>query len=391
MLQLEGEEFRVDAATNELDLAKRKLDVLAQYTKTKMLTQLESDIQSSEVTYRNKQDNYDEELTKLKEIEDQIASCRVTAPQAGQVVYANVQSSRSSSEFIVEPGAMVRERQVIIRLPDPKHMQVSANINESRINLVHVGMPVKIRIDAFGDLTLNGEVVKVNKYAEPGNWWSSAAKQYGTFIEIFDPPPEIRVGMTAEVQIQVEKRPSALQLPVQAVYERGGKTFCLVKNGDRWDTREVVISSTNDKTVAVDEELSEGLQAGEVVVMNPRRHVDMFDASRFPKMVEEEVAGDPQPAATDAQGQPESRGEKTAGAETETSGSTSQPIAEAGSSKTGGLPPDESTPAVLVSDDGLAETGVHQGVSNDESELGGALANSDAEGERPSSGASGGS
>jgi multidrug efflux pump subunit AcrA (membrane-fusion protein) len=246
-----------------------------------MLTQLDSDIRAAEVKWRNEKDSYEEEQTKLKEIEAQIACCKIHAPSAGQVVYANVQSSRSGSEFVVEPGAMVRERQVLLRLPDPTNMQIRATISESRINLVHEGMAVDIRIDAFGDRSLRGEVTKVNKYAEPGNWWSSTAKQYATFIKVFEPPPELRVGLTAEVQIQVERRDQAIQIPVQAVYEKEGRTFCLVQKEAAWETREVVISSTNDKMVALDEERSEQMHAGELVVINPRRHLDKFDSKRL--------------------------------------------------------------------------------------------------------------
>lgn len=288
-LQLKGEQFRVDAAQNELDLANQKLDVLEKYTKKKELTTLDSDIAASEVKWRNEQDSHQEELDNLKEIESQISKCKVVAPAAGQVVYANVRSSRSGSEFVVEPGAAVRERQEIIKLPDPSAMAVKALINESRINLIKEGMQVSIRIDAFGDDAISGEVTKVNKYAEPGNWWMSSAKEYATFIQIMEPPPSIRVGLTAEVQIQVARLPDALQMPVQAVYEKNGKTFCLVEAGNSWETRELVVGSTNDKMVAVDEERSELFNVGDQVVMNPRKHLDKFDQSRFPK---EEPAGE---------------------------------------------------------------------------------------------------
>lgn len=281
-LQLEGEQFRVDAAQNELDLAMQKLDVLDKFTKRKMLTQLDSDIKAAEVKWQNEQDSHQEELDTYEEIEGQVAKCKVSAPQAGQVVYANVQSSRSGSEFVVEPGVAVRERQVILRLPDPEAMQVKAKISESRINLIREGMPVAVRIDAFGDDTVMGEVTKVNKYAEPGNWWMSTGKEYVTLIKITNPPPELRVGLTAEVQIHVEHRDDALQMPVQAVYERLGKTFCLVKSGDRWVTKEIAISSTNDKVVAIDTDNSEPLNPGDQVVLNPRKHLDKFDQSRFP-------------------------------------------------------------------------------------------------------------
>jgi multidrug resistance efflux pump len=282
-LQLEGEQFRVDAAQNELDLAKQKLDVLDKFTKPKMLTQLQSDIESAKVKWDNEKDSHQEELNNYKEIEEQGAKCKVTAPQAGQVVYANVQSSRSGSEFIVEAGVSVRERQVILRLPDPSAMQVKASISESRINLIREGMPVAVRIDAFGDGTVQGEVIKVNKYAEPGNFWTSTGKEYVTLIKILDPPPELRVGLTAEVQIHVQHRDEALQVPVQAIYERLGKTFCLVKGDGEWITKEVVITSTNDKAVAIDTDRSETLNPGDQVVLNPRKHLDKFDQSRFPK------------------------------------------------------------------------------------------------------------
>ena len=311
-LQLEGEKFRVDAAQNELDLAKQKLDVLDKFTKRKMLTQLESDIRSAQVKWDNEKDSHQEEVNNYKEIEEQGAKCKVVAPQAGQVVYANVQSSRSGSEFVVEPGVAVRERQVILRLPDPAAMQVKAKISESRINLIREGMPVAIRIDAFGDGTVQGEVTKVNKYAEPGNFWTSTGKEYVTLIKILDPPPEIRVGLTAEVQIHVQHVDDALQVPVQGIYERLGKTFCLVKGASGWITKEVVISSTNDKVVAIDTEQSETLNPGDQVVLNPRKHLDKFDQSRFPKpedAASAETASKASSLPTAEQGQPKGKGD----------------------------------------------------------------------------------
>jgi multidrug efflux pump subunit AcrA (membrane-fusion protein) len=213
---------------------------------------------------------------------------------------------------------MVRENQVILRLPDPTSMQVKAKVSESRINLIRDGMPVSIRIDAFGDEILEGSVTRVNKYAEPGNWWSSTTKEYATFIKIIDPPPSLRVGLTAEVRIHVESRQEALQVPVQAVYERNGKTFCLVQNGPEWDTREVIISSTNEKTAAIDEEKSEPLKEGELIVLNPRKHLPLFDANKLPKETE-------QPRM--ARSEPDSKSAAAKSAESEESAPASASVA----------------------------------------------------------------
>lgn len=295
-LQLEGEQFRVDAARKELELAQQKLHVLDNYTKEKMLTQFNSDIEATKIKWENEQASYQEELNKLKDIEEQIALCTVTAPQDGQVVYANVMSSRSSSEFVVEPGASVRERQEIILLPDPKNMQVKATINESRINLIKEGMKATIRIDALGDELFDGVVTKVNKYAEPGNWWSSTAKEYATEIKILNPPSQIRAGLTAEVRIHVEQSDNVLQVPVQAILEHQGQTFCLVKQDESYETRRVLISSSNDQVVALDEASTDPLRPDEEVVLNPRQYRDWFDFSDFPPT--EAIAERPDPVTT---------------------------------------------------------------------------------------------
>jgi HlyD family secretion protein len=303
-LQLEADQFALDKARNELAAAQTKLAILRKYTREKMLKQFDSDVKTAEARWKAEQSSYALELDKLKTIDEQITRCTIRAPQAGQVVFANIVSSRGgSSEFVVEPGAIVREKQVIIRLPDPQQMQVKARINESRITLVKPGMPVAIRLDAFGDQPLRGEVMRVNQYAEPNSWFSSTVKEYATYIKVFDPPPQIRPGLTAEVRIFALQLPDALQVPVQAIYEHKGHTFSLVKKGDDWETREINIGSSNDKTVTV---LS-GLDENEQVVLNPRRHSDKLVLPDLPdpKSIQTIVAngqtssGSPTPSNSD--------------------------------------------------------------------------------------------
>lgn len=270
-LQLEGDQFAVEKAKNELDSAKTKLEVLRRYTKEKTLKQFDSDIASAEAKWKSEQESNKLEISKLQDIQKQIAGCNIASPQDGQVVYANIYSHRGgSAEFVLEAGASVREGQILIRLPDPEKMQIKATVNESRISLIRVGMPVEIMVDAARDRKLKGAVIKVNQYAEPGSWSSGNIQEYATMIDIQDPPPEIRTGMNAEVRIFVESLPNVLQVPVQALCESKGHYFCLVRNGDRFETREVQAGSSNDTYMTI----KSGLQEGEVVVMNPRGFPD---------------------------------------------------------------------------------------------------------------------
>ncbi len=277
--QLEGDHFAVEIAKTDLEAATTKLRVLREYTRPKMLMQLDSDIKSAEAQKKSGESSYELELSKLKDIERQIDKCTIKAPKAGQVVHANQQSSRGNSEFIVEAGAMVRENQVIIRLPDPNTMQVETKINESRVTIIRPGMPATIRLDAYDDQVLKGEVTKVNEYPEPSSFWSSQVKEYATFVRIIDSPIQIRPGLTAEVTITAESQTDVILVPVQTLHEHGQKYYCLKRVGLGWEPNEVTLLSTNDKFAIV-----EGVDEGDVLAMSPRK---LLDDVELPEIIEE--------------------------------------------------------------------------------------------------------
>ncbi|MCR9292278.1 MAG: efflux RND transporter periplasmic adaptor subunit [bacterium] len=283
-LQIEAEEFAVVNAKNMLEAAEARLKVLDELTKEKNKVQFTSDIEAARAKLKSDESVLAEEQTKLSDIEDQIKKCVIFSPAEGVVVYNNKFSSRGGAEFVLEEGASVRERQVLIKLPDPSKMQVKANVNESRITLIAEGMAAKIKVSAVpGELL--ARVKRVNKYAEPGSWFSSSVKEYATYIEVINPPPGIRTGMTAEVQIFVEQLADALQIPVHGVYEYKGHHFCLKQDGpEQWSTVEIKIGATNDKMVTIEEGLSEG----DVVALNPRKHLALMELPEIEDVTDRE-------------------------------------------------------------------------------------------------------
>ncbi len=282
-LQLEADKFAVANAQNQLDAAKGRLRVLQNLTRKKMLVQFDSDINAAEAALVAARSKLSEEQQTLAEYEQQIEMCVMYAPAEGVVVHANRYSGRGgSAEFVVEAGATVRERQAIIRLPDPSQMQVKCNVNESRVTLINSGMAAKIAVDALPGVQLKGRVTKVNRYAEPNSFFSSSIKEYATTIAIIDPPDSIRTGMTSEVQIFVEQIPDALQIPIQGLYEHGNKMYSLVQTGPKsFETRAVEIGATNDKMATI----KSGLAENETIILNLREHLTLMD---LPEVVEQD-------------------------------------------------------------------------------------------------------
>jgi multidrug efflux pump subunit AcrA (membrane-fusion protein) len=281
-LQLEADRFAVEKANKDLDAAKTKLRVLDDYTKPKMLSTLESAILIAKAKWDSAQNSHQLELEKLKEFDDQIAKCTIVAPQDGVVKYAHVMDGRGDQEFIVEEGAVVRERQVIITLPNADSMRVNLSVNESLIQYVLPGLAASISPVGFGEKVLHGVVEKVNQYAEPTGWRQANVKEYKALVSIDDPTRDLRAGMTAAVTIRCAELPNVLQVPVQAIYAHGSKFYCFVYNQGSWEAREIKPGPTNDKFFVV----HSGLNEGDAVAMNPREYVDQVD---LPKLSPEEA------------------------------------------------------------------------------------------------------
>ena len=294
-IQLEGDRFAVEKARKELDVAKSKLEVLKTYNKRRMLNRLQADIRIAESKLQSLESSHTLDMSKLANLKLQLEKCVVRAPAAGQVVYANEARTRSSSgDIAIAEGRLVRERQIMFRLPDPKRMQVMAKINESRIERVKPGMSAKLTLDALSDMVLEGTVRTVSDFPLPNTNVYNTTKEYAAIVEIHVPPHTVRPGMTAEVAIQIEQMDDVVQVPLQAVFERDHRHFCLLQNdGDELELREVQLGPVNEKFAVI----RTGLNREDHVVLNPRSHEDDFS---YPAAATEPTTVAKQPASKSA-------------------------------------------------------------------------------------------
>jgi HlyD family secretion protein len=277
-LQVQTAEAALHDAANKLDAAQTALATLRNLTKEKEQTRLEAAIAAADAEVKAQQQSLLLEEEQLKFIQEQIAHCTIKAPASGEVVYANEAEPWRSTPFIVAPGTALRERQVILWLPNASDMQVRTTVNEARVMRVRPGMRATIRVDAMRDELIAGEVTKVGQFSEPGGFFSGNIKKYSVLVKLNDPPRDLRVGMNAEVRIHVEQVADALQLPVEALVESEGHYFSLVKEDDEYETREVEVISTNDRVATIER----GLKEGDEVVVNPRSAGDELQLPDLP-------------------------------------------------------------------------------------------------------------
>ncbi|MCX7872379.1 MAG: efflux RND transporter periplasmic adaptor subunit [Verrucomicrobiae bacterium] len=268
--------LRVATAQTALDLfikyefPKQAEELLSKYDQT--LRALErtkkeavSKIAQSLAKLRAAEGRYKIEAQQRQDLIDRINKCVIRAQKSGLVIYANDPRGYGINEQIRE-GATVRERQTILTIPDMRNMAVRVRIHESYIKRVQKGLKAKVQVDAFPEDVLNGEVTKVSVIPDSGSrWMNPDLKVYPTVVSITDEREWLKPGMSAKVEIMVNRLTNVLYIPLQAVTVVGGKQVCFVQGPLSTEMRVIEAGDFNDEFI----EVKSGLKEGEKVLLQP--------------------------------------------------------------------------------------------------------------------------
>jgi HlyD family secretion protein len=271
--ELERAEQAVSRAREDLSLARRKDESLVAYGRPLELTQARAETQSSRetlrqlqaaVSYRMAQKNaavdaarsrIAEATARLELARQQLAKTEVRADVPGIVVYREV--FFGSEQRKPQVGDQVWANQPLLILPDISKMVVEAKVRETDIHKVEKNQNVEVRVEAYPDLRLSGRVSLIGTLAQEEKE-RRGTKFFGVTVEILESEPRLRPGMTARLEIQVEKRPKALFVPVDAVFEREGRSVVYAVGRGGLAPRDVVLGPSNRDFVVVLSGLSRG-------------------------------------------------------------------------------------------------------------------------------------
>ena len=207
--------------------------------------------------------SYKLQTQKRDELKEQIEKCKVQAKREGMVVYGGDANNWHGDDRIQE-GAIIRERQQILTIPDMNQMGVKVKIHESSIKSIEKGQKARVNIDAYPDMQLTGEVVKVGILPDAENrWMNPDMKVYEVKLSIEGVHDWLKPGMSAQVEVLVKELPDVLQVPIQAVTPSDGGKVCFVADSSGCEKREVDVGEFNNEFI----EIKNGLQEGEEVLL----------------------------------------------------------------------------------------------------------------------------
>ena len=158
----------------------------------------------------------------------------------------------------------MRERQVLITIPDMSVLALTVKVHESVVQQVKPGQMVRVRVDAFPAETLTGVVHSVAPLPDTSNrWMNPDVKVYETKVYLDEAPKWLRPGMSAEAEILVERHENVLQAPIQAVSLRDDRQVCFVKTALGVEERPVETGAMGLTMT----EIKSGVEEGDTVLL----------------------------------------------------------------------------------------------------------------------------
>ncbi|HED66246.1 MAG TPA: efflux transporter periplasmic adaptor subunit [Planctomycetes bacterium] len=280
--QLDADRLAKSRAEVALAQAKRAKDLLVNYTIPRREKELQAAVEESrreldriglqakarladyDANLKTSKAKYELEESELAKLLDQIEKAHMRAPVDGMVVYAMEERGRYGGGQPIQEGTTVRERQAIITIPSEKGFLAEASLHESVIEKVIPGMDCLVTVDALGT-TVPGRVQFKAVLPDQQSWWANPdLRVYRTQVEILEPSPRMRPGMSCSIEILVDDLEDVIYIPVQSVFLDGGRPVALVARNGTVEKRPIEVGQNNERWV----EVRSGLEEGETVLLS---------------------------------------------------------------------------------------------------------------------------
>jgi hypothetical protein len=288
------EKQRLQVALNQYSSESVKQQGQLSYTKSildsvSLMAQLANKTISNRYRLQGLKDNVTRIQDQIKSLDTQIQAYTVIAPYPALVIYSAVQTTGEK----IRQGDKINTSQALLTLPDLSTITAVMQINDIDRSKVWVGQEGEARLEAYPGVVFKGVITDFTLISRTsqesavqmsfggqmmrgggrGGSSSSTTTTYSN-VKVFEAnlkldgtDERLRPGMTATIDLVVEKLEGVVAVPLSAVFERetsaGVKTYVYVsKDGKNLQEKEVVLGKQNALVV----EVKDGLKEGDTVI-----------------------------------------------------------------------------------------------------------------------------
>ncbi len=197
----------------------------------------------------------------LEQARRRLEQATLLAPFDGTVIAVNIEIGQVVGAG-VPGGAIV--------LADLSDLYLDLTVDEVDVVRLKEGMPVEITLDALPGRSFRGHIDAI----APAATEAGGAATYRVRVVLDKRDPVLRAGMSANVEIEVERRENVLLVPNAAVRRdrETGRAFVYRVVGDRAEEVEIRLGAQGE----TESEVLEGLQEGDRVVLGEVQPASAF-------------------------------------------------------------------------------------------------------------------
>lgn len=297
--RIAGLQASIVQAEAELELADRDYRRMARLTEADATTDKErfeylTALKRAQAILEIRKQDLAQAVAYLKRLQEDLKRTIIQSPIDGIVSKLNAKQGE-----VVITGTMNNPGTVIMSVSDLSRMQVRARVDEVDVPLVKDGQRARLYLQAEQQKPVPAQVVRVA---------SKGTKTLGrdvvffeVLLEVLSDDARIKPGMTANVEIEVDRSDDAITVPVEAIVHRMRKDLDVetirkfdakqaeldlserakqaqyikvvyVKDGEKARVRLVEPGIADTRNV----ELKDGVAVGDVVIVGPYRTLDQL-------------------------------------------------------------------------------------------------------------------
>ena len=176
-----------------------------------------------------------------------------------QLDYTLLKANKSGivSSISAEIGQVVSAGQIIATVVQDGDREVEISVPENRIEELRQAKDIKVTFWALANKMIAGNVREIAPMADP------TTRTFKVRISLLNPPPEMKLGMTASVTVVSNNIPQITTIPLTAIYQTGDTPTVWVVTDDILTLRPIKLGNFINETSI---EVLEGLQQGDCIV-----------------------------------------------------------------------------------------------------------------------------
>jgi multidrug efflux pump subunit AcrA (membrane-fusion protein) len=272
---------QISADQTAVTQAKQNLSA-AQVRATTSLHQAEQQLSSAQLGVTNAQDQYNLKVAPTPDA--QIASDEASVAQAQQSLITAQQTSGGSEIVATNAGTVTAVSIAVgdkvggssggsgssssssatgqIEVMDLSHLIVTGEVSDVDVAKLKLQQPATISATALGTTTLTGTVCEIDQVGTQ----IQGVTSYGVQVCLDGTAPALRVGMSADAQVVVQRASGVVMVPSLAVQTRNGQQVVEVLSADgKTTTAQAVQTGLTD---GQNTQIVSGLSSGTKVVLS---------------------------------------------------------------------------------------------------------------------------